>query len=196
VLATQSRIRYVAIRDAQTPEGDRFDGRYFAPNETKRPAGIEPAPQTWHACMLVVDTTAARKAPSGIRTRVAGVRGRHPRSARRPGRKARTEGIQPSPADLEPAWPPWPRPYEFLGRDSNHAPFGSEPKILPLDDRGASCDGWARTSILRVTTGRPAFERRRIARSCDSASDPLAWSRTTNLPGLSRAPLPSWATRG
>jgi hypothetical protein len=25
---------------------------------------------------------------------------------------------------------------ELLGRDSNHASFGSEPKILPLDDRG------------------------------------------------------------
>ena len=46
------------------------------------------------------------RAPSGIRTRVAGLRGRHPRSARRPGR--------------------------------------------------VSCDGWARTSILRVTAGRPA----------------------------------------
>ena len=52
---------------------------------------------------------------------------------------------------------------ELLGRDSNHASFGSEPKILPLDDRGKHCDGWGRTSVLRVTAGRPAIGRRRIA---------------------------------
>ena len=46
---------------------------------------------------------------------------------------------------------------ELLGRDSNHASFGSEPKILPLDDRGMSCDGWGRTSVDRVTAGRPAI---------------------------------------
>ena len=54
------------------------------------------------------------------------------------------------------------RKIELLGRDSNHASFGSEPKILPLDDRGTSCDGWGRTSVVRVTAGRPAIERRRI----------------------------------
>jgi hypothetical protein len=35
----------------------------------------------------------------------------------------------------------------------------------PLDDRGkgvGGCDGWDRTSVVRVTTGRPTVERRRI----------------------------------
>lgn len=81
------------------------------------------------------------------------------------------------------------RKIELLGRDSNHASFGSEPKILPLDDRGMSCDGWGRTSVVRVTAGCPAIERRRIV-------SPPAWIRTTTGPGLSRMPLPCWATRG
>ena len=38
----------------------------------------------------------SRRAPSGIRTRVAGVRDRHPRSARRPGRGAATAGVEPA----------------------------------------------------------------------------------------------------
>ena len=50
--------------------------------------------------------------------------------------RARTEGIEPSPAGLEPAL---------------------TPRLVRV-----SCDGWARTSILRVTTGRPAVGRRRI----------------------------------
>jgi hypothetical protein len=75
------------------------------------------------------------------------------------------------------------RKIELLGRDSNHASFGSEPKILPLDDRGMSCDGWGRTSVVRVTAGCPAIKRRRIV-------SPPAWIRTTTGPGLSRMPLP------
>ena len=82
---------------------------------------------------------------------------------------------------------------ELLGRDSNHASFGSEPKILPLDDRGTSCDGWGRTSVVRVTAGCPAIGRRRNRARVDSTQpsvSPPAWIRTTTGPGLSRMPLP------
>jgi hypothetical protein len=89
----------------------------------KRPAGIEPAPQAWHARMLPLHHGRVR-APSGIRTRVAGLRGRHPRSTRRPGPEARTEGIEPSPAR---GWSPPGR----HGLVRTRAPrAGFEPRIL------------------------------------------------------------------
>ena len=90
--------------------------------------------------------------PSGIRTRVAGLRGRHPRSARRPGREPRNGDTFDARASAAGG--------AFAGREANCAasmrshqegPVG-EPGVPPPD-----CDGWARTSILRVTAGRPTL---------------------------------------
>lgn len=48
-------------------------------------------------------------------------------------------------------------------RDSNPRCRLERPESsTELDDRGGGCDGWGRTSIHRVTAGRPAVERRRI----------------------------------
>ena len=113
------------------------------------------------------DTTVAwGNAPSGARTRVTGVRDRHPvrlddRGMRSTDGRNRTlcvgfgDRVDAMSSSAG-------RCIKLPGRDSNHASFGSEPKILPLDDRGTSCDGWGRTSVVRVTAGRPAIGRRRI----------------------------------
>ena len=56
--------------------------------------------------------------------------------ARRPGREHGRKESNPLASVLETEWTPCLVRVELLGRDSNHASFGSEPKILPLDDRG------------------------------------------------------------
>jgi hypothetical protein len=62
------------------------------------------------------------------------------------------------------------------------------------------CDGWGRTSILRVTTGRPAVERRRIVHmdaparlerarvgSKPTALSPLSYGAVTEAAGFEPA---------
>ena len=56
--------------------------------------------------------------------------------ARRPGREHGRKESNPLASVLETEWTPCLVRVQLLGRDSNHASFGSEPKILPLDDRG------------------------------------------------------------
>jgi hypothetical protein len=126
------------------------------------PRGIEPRSRGCKPRVLAVDTKAPCEATAETRTRPAALA--TPRAASDTTvAKARTEGIEPSPAGLEAAWTPRLVRKKFLERDSNRAPSGSEPEILPIRrSRIESCGGWARTSIPRLTAGRPAVGRRRI----------------------------------
>ena len=125
------------------------DGTYAAGGRLRRPGGqpwLTRAQAQRRGSVGDPGVTPPREAPSGIRTRVAGLRGRHPRSARRPGR-ALVERFCEGPVAAG----------GRLCRPGGHA--GSD--RVPTQEEGVgwgtmNCDGWARTSILRVTAGRPA----------------------------------------
>ena len=82
-------------------------------------------------------------------------------------REALSTGIEPASPGRQPGRISQTRP-----RACESAPSGIRTRVSgvrdrnprPLDDRGMKrgCDGWGRTSVSRVTTGRPAVERRRI----------------------------------
>ena len=140
-----------------------------------------------HVCWPLTPRPQMR-ATAGTRTRAAALA--TPRAtADTTVARTRTEGIEPSSAGLEPASTPRHVRMKLLERDSNRAPSGSEPEILPLDDRG--------TKLRRLGSNQHhPGNNRASCRLNDTAMSPPAWIRTTNLPGLSRTPLPGWATRG
>ena len=93
---------------------------------------------------------------SARRTRVTGVRDRHPVRLDDRG-VARTEGVEPSRLGIGDR-------VDAVSRPCGAPRAGFEPRILRFraEDpavrrpRNGSCDGWGRTSVPRVTAGRPA----------------------------------------
>jgi hypothetical protein len=156
------------------------------PHVGMEPRGVEPRSRGCKPRVLAVDTRApSKERPPGFEP--------GPRRWQRrvlpltPRSQARTEGIEPSSAGLEPASTP---------RHVRPAPrAGFEPRTLRFR-AGDPAVRRPRNELRRPGSNQHRPVNSRASRLDDTASSPPAWIRTTNLPGLSRTPLASWATRG
>ena len=172
-----------------------------APCESDR-RDSNPVRSAGNAVCFRPDTTVASRAPrAGFEPASPAVRDRHPGRLDDRGDGARTEGIEPSPAVLETAWTPCPRPYDRAPR------AGFEPRILRFraEDpavRRPRNEDFSRSRVALSVPGerivrrhRPAGRDARGVRPGREAGVRRAWSRQPPGYTSARLALPDWNRR-